>query len=134
MLILKIISCLRERECDINWAFHFSICIIKIAKRMISDYPNLWKLINMVRNHLFSTVAKFSIKLTFRTPWYTHVCVSGGKKLSVIREKGESQNGGNNTKHVNSSENRTFLNYVCWSVGKKCQFFGNIWERTKYDS
>ena len=34
-----------------------------------------------IRNHSFSTYAKFSEKLTFLTPWYeTYVWESGGKK------------------------------------------------------
>ena len=48
---------------------------------------------------------------------------------SVIRQKGESQNGCfKKTKHVKFSKKRTFLTpdmntYVCVSGGKKCSFF-----------
>ena len=55
--------------------------------------------------------------------------------LSVIRQKGKSQNGCfQKTKHVQFSVKRTFLTppppetqtYVCVSGGKKCSFFGKF--------
>ena len=51
---------------------------------------------------------------------------------SVIRQKGESQNGCfKKTKHFKFSEKRTFLTpykhmYVCLSGGKKCSFCGKF--------
>ena len=46
--------------------------------------------------------------------------------LSVIRQKGESQNGCfNKAKHAKISEKQTFLT-PCASGGKKCLFFGNF--------
>ena len=46
---------------------------------------------------------------------------------SVIRQKGESQNGCfKKAKHVKISEKHTFLTYVCVSGGKKCMFFRNF--------
>ena len=52
-------------------------------------------------------------------------------KSSVIRQKGESQNGCfKKTKHAKFFEKRTFLNpwytYVCVSGVKKCSFFGKF--------
>ena len=51
---------------------------------------------------------------------------------SVIRQKDESQNGGNKkAKHAKFSERRTFPTpnthtYACVSEGKKCSFFGKF--------
>ena len=48
---------------------------------------------------------------------------------SVIRQKGESQNGGNKkAKHAKFSDKRTFLTpwYVCVSGDKKCSFCGKL--------
>ena len=49
--------------------------------------------------------------------------------IAVIRQVGESQNGGNKkTKPVKFSEKWTFLApYLCVSGGKKCSFFRKIW-------
>ena len=54
------------------------------------------------------------------------------KISSVIRQKGESQNGCfKKAKQAKISEKQTFLppdtyTYVCVSGGKKCLFFGNF--------
>ena len=37
-----------------------------------------------IRDHSFSAYAKVSGKLTFLTPWYAHMCVSGGKRCSFF--------------------------------------------------
>ena len=62
-----------------------------------------------------------------------HSRVSKSDSLSVIRQKGESQNGGNNKtqqakfsvkdKHILPLDTRTC---VCASGGKKCLFFGKF--------
>ena len=65
---------------------------------------------------------------TFKRSYFRHqhfgrtmFCFS---KLSVVTQKGESENGGNKkTKHPKVSEFRT---YVCVSVRKKCSFFGKF--------
>ena len=47
------------------------------------------------------------------------------KWVKVIRQKGESRNGGNKkTKHAKFSEKRPFL--TPWSARKKCLFFGKF--------
>ena len=77
-------------------------------------------------SHLFVV---YSLYRTTRNDYSTGTAWSSS---SVIRQKGESQNGGNKkTKHANFPKNERFLRpdshtYVCESGGKKCSFFGKF--------
>ena len=63
----------------VNSPYHF--CQISTGFKDVSCQISITELFRKeARGHSFDTNAKFSEKLTFVTPWYTHVCVSGGKK------------------------------------------------------
>ena len=65
------------------------------------------------------------LKLKVLKLWIIHILNMLQSKLSVIRQKGESQNVCfKKTKHIKFSEKRTFL--VCVSGGYKCTFFGKF--------
>ena len=82
-----------EIKIKLNFYFHTSLWCPKtfVWKRfliLIWTWPTVpvygeqsWPLWSL-RDHSFSAYAKFSEKLIFLTPWYSHVvCVSGGKKF-----------------------------------------------------
>ena len=108
-------------------------------------------LVNITLVSCLNVPACFGTKTMFWLEYTIYVgiqtwCVTNPKSLhsflpntSAIRQKGKFQNGCfKKTKHVNSSEKRTFLTpwcahvrvriraYVCVSGGKKCSFFGKF--------
>ena len=67
-------------------ALHIFNGVILAVKKLKVSKLNWWHFcmrvvnISFIRDHLFCPFAKYSEKLTFLTPWYSYVCVSGSKK------------------------------------------------------
>ena len=105
-----------------NKCYRFPACIIDLEKVNAG-----W----VISNQTWYNTARFSCPVN----WCALLTVAldcAWQSSSVIRRKGESQNGCfKKTKHTKFFEKRTFLPsdtppYVCVSGGKKCSFFENF--------
>ena len=67
----KIINYIRKywkRKWTANFSQHY------VGRVIWRSFENIIPYRQALRDHLFSTYAKFFEKLTFLTPWYAHVC------------------------------------------------------------